>query len=102
MNPLFLDENLRRAAGLLGAVREVADAHQATPAQVALAWLIHHPSVVVIPGASSVAQVEANAAAADLALTEDEMARLTAEARAFHPAGGLSAAGELLRVRFRR
>ena len=51
-------------------------AHGATPSQVALAWLIRRPNVVVIPGASSVAQVEVNAAAADLELTDDEDAAL--------------------------
>jgi aryl-alcohol dehydrogenase-like predicted oxidoreductase len=62
-----------------------------TPAQVALAWLIHHPAVVVIPGASSVAQVEANAAAADISLTDDEVAELTAQARAFEHLGVVAA-----------
>ena len=39
-NPLFLPENLDRASELIGVLREVADAHAATPAQVALAWVI--------------------------------------------------------------
>lgn len=99
MNPLFLEENLTRAAGLLDALREVASNHAATPAQVALAWLIHQPSVVVIPGASSVAQVEANAAAADLDLADDEVEELTAQARAFTPMGARSSATALLRSR---
>jgi aryl-alcohol dehydrogenase-like predicted oxidoreductase len=92
MNPLFLEENLLRAAALLDTLRDVASTHQATPAQVALAWLIHHPGVVVIPGASGIAQVEANAAAADLALTDDEAAELTAQARRFQPISGAAAA----------
>jgi len=62
----------------------VAAAHGATPAQVALAWLIRRRNVVAIPGARSVAQVEANAAAADLELTDDEDAHLVAAAEAFH------------------
>lgn len=102
MNALFLDENLERAAGLLEALRDIAGTHQVTAAQVALAWCIHHPSVVVIPGASSIAQVEANAAAADLVLTADEVGDLTAQARAFHPVGGVAATGGLLRARLRR
>lgn len=87
INPLFLEENLVRAAGLLDALRDVASTHGVTPAQVALAWLVHQPNVVVIPGASSVAQVEANAAAADISLTDVEVADLTAQARAFHRMG---------------
>jgi aryl-alcohol dehydrogenase-like predicted oxidoreductase len=82
-NLLFSAENLRRAAPLLDALREVAAAHQATPAQVALAWVVHHPNVVAIPGATSVAQVEANAAAGDLELAADELASLTAAADRF-------------------
>ncbi|HJW61453.1 MAG TPA: aldo/keto reductase, partial [Actinomycetota bacterium] len=83
-NLLFSAENLRRAEPVLAALRELGSAHQATPAQVALAWVVHHPGVVAIPGAKSVAQVESNAAAADLALAPDELAHLTAAADGFH------------------
>jgi aryl-alcohol dehydrogenase-like predicted oxidoreductase len=86
-SPAFLPENLRRAGPLIDAVRAVAAAHGATPAQVALAWLIRRPHVVVIPGASSVAQVEANAAAADLELTDEEDEALGRASDAFHPQG---------------
>jgi aryl-alcohol dehydrogenase-like predicted oxidoreductase len=82
-NLLFSAENLRRAEPVLAALRELAAAHQVTPAQVALAWLVSHPGVVAIPGATSVAQVEANAAAADLRLAPDELAHLTAAADRF-------------------
>jgi aryl-alcohol dehydrogenase-like predicted oxidoreductase len=68
---------------VLQALRELARAHQATPAQVALAWVVSHPGVVAIPGAKSVAQVEANAAAADLPLAPDELAHLTGAADRF-------------------
>jgi aryl-alcohol dehydrogenase-like predicted oxidoreductase len=83
-NLLFSAENLRRAEPVLSALRELASAHQATPAQVALAWVVHHPGVVAIPGAKSVAQVEANAAAVDLLIASDELAHLTAAADRFH------------------
>jgi diketogulonate reductase-like aldo/keto reductase len=46
--------------------------------------VIAHPGVVAIPGAKSVAQVEANAAAADLRLAPDELTHLTAAADRFH------------------
>ena len=59
--------------------------HDATPSQIALAWLIRRPNVVVIPGASSAAQVEVNAAAADIELTDDEDAALVAASDAFEP-----------------
>jgi aryl-alcohol dehydrogenase-like predicted oxidoreductase len=99
MNPLFLPENLARAHELLEALREVAKSHDATPAQVALAWVVRRPNVVAIPGASSVEQLERNAAAADLELSEDEDVRLTAAARAFRPLESRAAVPQLLRRR---
>jgi aryl-alcohol dehydrogenase-like predicted oxidoreductase len=57
-------------------LRENAAARGATAAQVALAWVVHKPNVIAIPGASSVKQLEENAAAADLRLSGDEVARL--------------------------
>ena len=98
-NPLFGTENLRRAEPLLHVLREVADAHDAKPAQVALAWLISQPQVVVIPGASSVEQLESNVAAADLVLTAGELTALTAAARAFSPVSAVRTAGDTLRER---
>jgi aryl-alcohol dehydrogenase-like predicted oxidoreductase len=85
MNPLFGTENLKRAGSLLDLLREVAAAHDAQPAQIALAWLVALPRVVVIPGASGVEQVEFNAAAAEIDLAPGEQAALTAAARAFTP-----------------
>jgi aryl-alcohol dehydrogenase-like predicted oxidoreductase len=85
LNPLFGAENLRRAEPLLAVLRQVADAHDARPAQIALAWLVGLPQVVVIPGASSVEQLESNAAAAEIELTDDERGALTSAARAFRP-----------------
>jgi diketogulonate reductase-like aldo/keto reductase len=58
---------------------------------VALAWCLRRPNVIVIPGASSVAQAESNAEAADLELTDDEDAELTAASDANQPITGLPA-----------
>lgn len=58
------------------ALRSVADAHGATPAQVALAWVLRHDDVVAIPKASSRGHVEENRAAADLRLTDEDRATL--------------------------
>ncbi|MFL6242690.1 MAG: aldo/keto reductase [Acidimicrobiia bacterium] len=87
-NALFLPENIAHAGELLQSLRDVARAHDATAAQVALAWVIRHPNVVAIPGASSVAQLESNIAAADLELSEDDDARITAAADRFEPRTG--------------
>ncbi|HXP54302.1 MAG TPA: aldo/keto reductase [Streptosporangiaceae bacterium] len=101
-NPLFLPENLDRAAPLLAVLREVASAHDASPAQIALAWVIRHRPVAAIPGASSVAQLESNVAAADIDLSADEAAALSAAARRFQPISGRSAIPKLIRARRRR
>jgi aryl-alcohol dehydrogenase-like predicted oxidoreductase len=96
-NPLFLPENMSRATELIETLRSIAKQHDATPSQVALAWLIHHPNVVAIPGASSVAQLEANAAAADLQLTDDEMRTLVEAADRFDALSGPAALPGLAR-----
>ena len=101
-NPLFLPENLDRAAELVGVLREVADAHEATPAQIALAWVIRHPAVTAIPGASSVEQLESNVAAAEIELSEDEYAALSAASDRFRPVTGRAAIPAIVRGRLRR
>ena len=84
-SPLFLPQNLERIRGLIAALREVADAHSVTSAQVALAWVIRHPAVAAIPGASSVEQLESNVAAADIDLADDEYRALQLASARFHP-----------------
>jgi aryl-alcohol dehydrogenase-like predicted oxidoreductase len=101
-NPLFLPENLDRAGHLIGVLREVADAHGATPAQIALAWVIRHPAVTAIPGASSVEQLEGNVAAAEIDLPDDEYAALSAASDQFQPVTGRAAVPALIRGRLRR
>ena len=98
-NPLCLAENLERATPIIEALRRVAQAHDATPAQVALAWLIRKPNVVAIPGASSLDQLRHNVAAADLDLTGDEADELTAESERFTPIGIPATGMGLLRAR---
>jgi len=101
-SPMFLPENLDRAGDLIATLREVADAHAATPAQIALAWVIRHPAVAAIPGASSVGQLESNVAAADIDLTEDEYQALHAAAVRFRPVTGPAVLPHLLRSRIAR
>jgi len=98
-NSLFLPENLERGHELITALREVAKAHDATPAQIALAWVIRRKNVVAIPGASSVSQLEKNAAAADIDLTDDEDERLTTASDNFNPVNGVRALPKILRKR---
>jgi len=96
-SPAFLPENLRRLGPLLEVLRRVAAAHQATPAQVALAWLLRRDPVVVIPGASSRSQAESNADAAELELSAAEDEELTAASDAFQPLRGPDAYRALAR-----
>ena len=55
---------------------EVADRHGATPAQVALAWLLEHDDVIVIPKAAQLEHVRENRGALEVELTPDDLARL--------------------------
>ncbi|MEO8555176.1 MAG: aldo/keto reductase [Actinomycetota bacterium] len=100
-NPLFGSENLRRAAPMLDTLRQVADAHHASPSQVALAWLLSLPQVVVIPGASSVEQLELNVAAADLNLDTESQVALTQAAKAFTPISAARTLVDALKTRSR-
>ena len=60
-----------------GALDEVARAHSATPAQVALAWLLQHsPVMLPIPGTGSVGHFEENLQAQELELSAEDMAAL--------------------------
>jgi pyridoxine 4-dehydrogenase len=63
--------------GLREPLEEIGRAHDATPFQVAIAWLLaHSPVTLAIPGTSSVAHLEENVAAADLRLTAEDLALL--------------------------
>lgn len=87
-NPLFRRDVADKAQVLTDALAEVARAQDATPAQIALAWVIHHPNVVAIPGASSAAQMVQNAEAADIELSDDQNRRLMEASSAFTEAAG--------------
>ena len=64
-----------RVAGEI--LNQVAQAHQASKTQVALAWLLRRsPAMLPIPGTSSIEHLEQNVAAASLRLAEDEYTRL--------------------------
>lgn len=75
--PRFTGDNRAANLPIADRVREVADRHGATPAQVALAWLLDRgPDVIPIPGTRRRDRVDANLAAAALALDDDDRARL--------------------------
>ena len=59
-------------------LKSIAQNRGVTPAQVAIAWLLHQDNVIVIPKASQIAHVEQNRAALDLQLTTEELDTLNA------------------------
>jgi aryl-alcohol dehydrogenase-like predicted oxidoreductase len=88
-NPRFTDENLARNQVLLRPLEEVARAHGAKPAQVALAWVLSRgEQVVPIPGMKRRTHLDENVSAVEIVLTPEQLARLDA---AFPPG---AAAGE--------
>jgi aryl-alcohol dehydrogenase-like predicted oxidoreductase len=74
----FRPEQLERTRPLIEELRWIATAHEASPAEVALSWLLsaHGEAVVAIPGASSAEQARRNARAMDLRLSEEEIEKL--------------------------
>jgi aryl-alcohol dehydrogenase-like predicted oxidoreductase len=75
LSPRFTGENMKRNEPLLRALSDLAAARGLSPAQLALAWLLHR-RVVPIPGTRRAERVEENAAAADVHLTESEVEAL--------------------------
>lgn len=75
-----LGHDVRRLLGS-AALQSVAKRHGATAAQVAIAWGMRHGNVMSIPKASDTAHVRENAGAADLALTEEDLAEIDAKHR---------------------
>lgn len=76
-HPRFQGENLARNLELVEPVRELGAARGCTTAQIALAWLLSRAdNVFAIPGTRRIKHLEANAAAAEITLTADEISRL--------------------------
>ncbi len=76
---------IERTRAVVDALREIAKSHDATPPQVALAWMLqfHGDTVVAIPGASSVRQADQNARAMEIVLSTSELKRIDELSRAF-------------------
>ncbi|MGH3914127.1 MAG: aldo/keto reductase [Pseudonocardiaceae bacterium] len=75
--PRFDEQNLRTNVALVAELRVIAAAHSATPAQIALAWLLHRDTdLVPIPGTHNPDRVIENAAATEITLTESDLARI--------------------------
>ncbi len=84
-DPRLHRENFAANMRIVAVVGAIGQAHGATPAQVALAWLLHQgDDVVPIPGTKRIAFLEENAGAVDLALSVEDLQRIEAAA----PLGG--------------
>ena len=76
-NPRFTRENFQRNLGIVEEVTRVASEANATPAQIALAWLLAQGAdIAPIPGTRRVARVEENTAADSIELSADQLKRL--------------------------
>ncbi|MGI4984784.1 MAG: aldo/keto reductase [Janthinobacterium lividum] len=73
----FPPVNKDRAYDCIDVMREIADAHKVSVAQIALAWLLHQPVVTsVIVGAKKIEQLDDNIAACDVSLSAEELDKL--------------------------
>jgi aryl-alcohol dehydrogenase-like predicted oxidoreductase len=80
-HPRWQGENFERNMTVAERVKEVAAKKGCTPAQLALAWVLHRgDNIVPIPGTSSIKRLEENAAAADINLSADDLKHIEAAA----------------------
>jgi aryl-alcohol dehydrogenase-like predicted oxidoreductase len=72
--PRFTPENRKANQALVDLLRKIAERKKATPAQIALAWLLaQKPWIVPIPGTTKLARLEENIRAVDIRLTPDDL-----------------------------
>jgi aryl-alcohol dehydrogenase-like predicted oxidoreductase len=97
--PRFTAEARRRNWGVVELLRKVGLPKGATPAQVALAWLLHRkPWIVPIPGTTKIAHVDENASSLDLTLTADDLKRLDEGYAALTIEGASSGPSQLAQI----
>ncbi len=78
-NPRFSEENFQQNLVLVDRIKEMALEKNCSPAQLALAWILHQgPDYVSIPGTRSAARVEENAKAIEVSLSTDDLAQIAA------------------------
>ena len=95
--PRFAGDNVERNAALVETVRAVAAKHGATPAQVALAWVLSRgEDLVPIPGTTKAARVDENAGALALRLDADDQRQL--DVLADHVAGDRNSAAGMATI----
>ncbi|MGI0488331.1 aldo/keto reductase [Pantanalinema rosaneae CENA516] len=83
LDPRFNHSGLAKIAPLITALQKIGEAHQRTPAQVALNWLMAQGNVIPIPGAKTADQARQNAGALGWNLTRSELEQLSDLSRAW-------------------
>jgi len=78
-NPRFKDGALQQNLSLVETLKRLAAERGSTPAQLALAWLLHQgEDIAPIPGTTKLARIEENVAAAEITLSADDLAAIAA------------------------
>jgi len=97
--PRWQEDNFDHNVRLVGHLEEIAAHHHISTAQLALAWVLHQGTdIVPIPGTRKRENLEANAAAADVTLSDDELREIDAVASPETVAGARGSAGYMERV----
>lgn len=97
--PRFTPEAMEKNQAFVDLLKRVADNSDATPAQVALAWLLAQwPYIVPIPGTTKLHRLEENLAAVDLALSDSDLRQITARASELEAEGERYAPQQLAMV----
>jgi aryl-alcohol dehydrogenase-like predicted oxidoreductase len=86
--PRFTPEAMEKNQALVDLLRQIAAEKEATPAQIALAWLLAQaPRIVPIPGTSKAYRLEENLGAAEIVLASEDLARIKAATANIHIEG---------------
>ena len=86
--PRFTPENRKANQSFVDLVRKIAERKKATPAQIALAWVLaQKPWMVPIPGTTKLARLEENLRAADIQLTPDDLREIDTASANLTPRG---------------
>jgi aryl-alcohol dehydrogenase-like predicted oxidoreductase len=98
-SPRFSGDAIARNQAFVDLLKRVADGKRATPAQIALAWLLaQRPYIVPIPGTTKLHRLEENLGAADIALSEADLAEINEGAATIEPAGDRYAPAQMAMV----
>jgi aryl-alcohol dehydrogenase-like predicted oxidoreductase len=77
-NRYFTDDSITKTNSFLSSIKHIAETHDATFAQIVLAWTLEQPGITIaLAGARNADQALQNAAAGDIHLTPDELAEIS-------------------------